>query len=230
MSETPPPREPAGTAGGRDDRRGRLARPARGPGRRRADRDGDDTAAADAGDLAVAARAAAARARRSRRLLPHLEGREDARHDDRNDGGGYGRCDDADHDELRRRSRSRCPTSSAPPRRRRRRRCATPVSSVNLVVGPLRPPGRDGVAQNPAAGKQATEGSTVRLNVARRAGEATPQPTTTEPATTDARDDRAARRPARSRRLLRRARARDRPGRRRSGARRRRVGSSAQRA
>lgn len=57
---------------------------------------------------------------------------------------------------------------------------------ANLVAVPSDRPAGSVVAQNPAAGEQAPEGSTVRLNVAQAAQETTPPPTTTAPVATTA--------------------------------------------
>ena len=64
---------------------------------------------------------------------------------------------------------------------------------ANLVSVPSRQPAGSVVAQSPAAGEQAPEGSTVRLNVAQQPTETTPPPATTGPvASTPTTDDHAA--------------------------------------
>ena len=63
--------------------------------------------------------------------------------------------------------------------------------------GAVRPAGRQVVAQNPAAGSDAPEGSTVRLNVAQARRATTPPPTTTAPAATTAPTE-PSRRPSRT--------------------------------
>ncbi len=55
---------------------------------------------------------------------------------------------------------------------------------ANLVAVPSDRPAGTVLAQNPAAGKEAPEGSTVRLNVAQPATETTPPPATTGPVAT----------------------------------------------
>lgn len=52
---------------------------------------------------------------------------------------------------------------------------------ANVVGVPSDQPSGTVIAQNPAAGKQAKEGATVRLNVAQAAGETTTRPATTAP-------------------------------------------------
>jgi beta-lactam-binding protein with PASTA domain len=58
--------------------------------------------------------------------------------------------------------------------------------AANLVAVPSDRPAGSVVAQNPAAGEEAPEGSTVRLNVAQPAQETTPPPATTAPVATTA--------------------------------------------
>ena len=57
---------------------------------------------------------------------------------------------------------------------------------ANVVAVPSEQPSGQVVAQSPAAGSDAPEGSTVRLNVAQQATRRSPLPTTTGPATTTA--------------------------------------------